>query len=333
MEPRVTEFSTVEVPDSDQGTRLDRWFAKNFPDLPHGRLQKMLRTGQIRVDGKRARAGTRLDGGEQVRVPPLARKTDPIPQKAPAVAPRRDEVEDLRRRVLYRDDDLIAIDKPAGLAVQGGSRQVRHLDALASALQFDAAEPPRLVHRLDKDTSGVLLLARHAAAARRLTGLFRSGEVRKIYWAVVVGVPKPPNGVIDLPLAKRGAGGRERMSADAEKGQEAVTRYRTIARSGKLAAWLALSPLTGRTHQLRTHCALAGFPILHDGKYGGKSAYLTDRIATLPRRLNLHARELAVPHPDGGNLRFRADLPDHMTASFSALGFDWNSPKAELDVI
>ncbi len=329
----MTAFTTVEVSEADQGTRLDRWFAKNYPDLPRGRLQKMLRTGQIRVDGKRARPGTRLDGGEQVRVPPLARKATPVPRKSGAVEPRPDEIADLRARVLYRDDDMIALDKPSGLAVQGGSRQVRHLDALASALQFEAADPPRLVHRLDKDTSGVLLLARTAQAARRLTALFRTGEVQKMYWAIVVGAPDPRTGVIDQPLAKGGAGGRERMTTDETEGVTAVTRYRTIARSDGLAAWLALAPLTGRTHQLRAHCASAGFPILHDGKYGGKTAYLTDHIGDLPRRLNLHARELVMPHPDGGNLRFRADLPDHMRTSFSALGFDWDSPKAELDAV
>lgn len=301
--------------------------------MGHGRLQKMLRTGQIRVDGKRARAGTRLDGGQQVRVPPLARAATPTKEKAPPLPLDRGEMEALRARVLYRDDDMIAIDKPPGLAVQGGSGQTKHLDALAGALQFEAAEPPKLVHRLDKDTSGVLLLARDARAAARLAGLFRSGEVQKTYWAVVVGVPSPPRGTIDQPLAKRGGPGRERMQPSEQDGLRAVTRYRTIAKAGRDAAWLALSPLTGRTHQLRVHCAAVGTPILHDGKYGGKSAYLSDQVGEIPRRLNLHARELVVPHPDGGNLRIRADLPDHMQASFAALGFDPSSHKAELDEI
>ena len=328
----MTTYSTIEVDASDEGTRLDRWILKNFPDLGHGRLQKMLRTGQIRVDGKRARAGARLEGGQHVRVPPLAREAAPLDTPPPPPLDRR-EIEALRARVLYRDDDMIAIDKPSGLAVQGGSGQTKHLDALAGALQFDATDPPKLVHRLDKDTSGVLLLARNASAAARLTGLFRASEIRKVYWAVVVGVPSPPRGSIDQPLAKRGGPGRERMRAGEEDGLRAVTRYRTIAKSGRDAAWIALSPLTGRTHQLRVHCAAVGTPILHDGKYGGKSAYLTDRVGEIPRRLNLHARELVVPHPDGGNLRIRADLPDHMQASFAALGFDPDSPKAELDEI
>ena len=290
----------------------------------------MLRTGQIRVDGKRARSNARLDAGQQVRVPPQARDATAPPPKR-AAPPSRADAAALRSRVLYRDDDLIALDKPAGLAVQGGSGQTRHVDAMVSALQFDAAEPPRLVHRLDKDTSGVLLLARHARAAARLTALFRAGEISKLYWAVVVGVPSPAAGEIDKPLAKHGGGGRERMTTDAADGRQAVTRYRTIATANRTAAWLALAPLTGRTHQLRAHCAAIGTPILHDGKYGGKSAYLSERAGDLPRRLNLHARELVVPHPDGGNLRFRADLPDHMQASFQALGFDPASPKAELD--
>lgn len=311
---------TVEVAPDDDSLRLDRWLAHHYPGLGHGRLQKLLRTGQVRIDGHRAKAGTRLAAGQKVRVPPIGEGVArPAPRPPPPVD--RQTREELRARVLYRDDDIIALDKPAGLAVQGGSGQHRHLDALAEALRFDAAEPPRLVHRLDKDTSGVLLLARHGTAARRLTRAFRDGGIAKTYWAVVVGVPRPAAGEIDQPLAK--AGGR--MGADAE-GRAAVTRYRTIAASDGKAAWLALTPLTGRTHQLRVHCTLLGTPIAGDRKYGGRGAPL----AAAGGRLQLHARELVLAHPDGGNLRLRAPLPAHMVETFAALGFDPDSPRAEV---
>lgn len=329
----MSRHATVEVLADDAESRLDRWFARYYPDVGHGPLQKMLRTGQVRIDGKRARAGTRLEAGQQIRVPPQLRDggSVPPPPLSRSRMPDKQDVEDLRGRVLYRDDDLIALDKPPGLAVQGGTRQHRNLDAMSEALRFEARDAPRLVHRLDKDTSGVLLLARHARAAAWLTKLFRDGEIRKTYWGVVAGIPKPADGIVDRPLAKQGGAGRERMAEDAVAGQSAVTRYRTIARAGRRAAWLALHPLTGRTHQIRAHCVILDTPIVGDGKYGGKSAYLSAASGDIAQRLHLHARELVVPHPDGGNLRFRADLPDHMRATFAALGFDPNSPRAEHD--
>ena len=308
---------TVEVARDDDSLRLDRWFAHHYPGLGHGRLQKLLRTGQVRIDGHRAKAGTRLAAGQIVRVPPMGEGVRPAPRPPPV---DRETREALRARVLYRDDDIIALDKPAGLAVQGGSGQHRHLDALAEALRFDAVVPPRLVHRLDKDTSGVLLLARHGTAARWLARAFRDGVVAKTYWAVVVGVPRPAAGEIDRALAKGGG----RMGADTE-GRAAVTRYRTIAVNDGKAAWLALAPLTGRTHQLRVHCTLLGTPIAGDRKYGGRGAHL----AAAGGRLQLHARELVLPHADGGNLRLRAPLPAHMAETFAALGFDPDSPRAE----
>ena len=294
--------TTVKVVGDDDSLRLDRWFSRYYPSVTHSRLQKLLRTGQVRVDGHRAKANIRLIAGQIVRVPPVG---EPVPtqRKAPPVdAATR---EDLRARVLYRDDNMLALDKPAGLAVQGGSGQRRHLDALSEALRFEADEPPRLVHRLDKETSGVLLLARHRHAARDLTRLFRDGEVAKTYWAVVAGVPRSAAGEIDRPLTK----GTERVEEDAT-GRPAVTHYRTIsATEGR--AWLVLSPLTGRTHQLRVHCALIGAPILGDRKYGGPRH----------KQLHLHARELVLSR-DSGNLRLTAPLPAHMVKTFAALGFD-----------
>ncbi|MFQ5765223.1 MAG: RluA family pseudouridine synthase [Rhodospirillales bacterium] len=308
---------THKVGRDEAGMRVDRWFKRRFPELGHGRLQKWLRTGQVRVDGGRVKAGTRLEEGQAVRVPPVA----PPPAAARPRPPVRDaDARELKARVLHRDADLIVIDKPPGLAVQGGNKVRRHLDAMLDALRFGATERPRLVHRLDKDTSGVLVLARHGTAARQLTQAFRSKDARKLYWAVVVGVPRPAEGTIDLALAKRGGPGRERVGTAPRDGKQAVTRYRVIDRAGRKAAWVAFEPLTGRTHQLRVHAAALGTPILGDGKYGGREAFLdADGIAP---RLHLHARALRIPHPSGGLVDVAAPLPGHMHRTFGALGFD-----------
>ena len=312
--------ATREIAPDDADQRLDRWFRRHYPALGHGRLEKLLRTGQIRVNGKRARAGTRLDSGDRVRVPPLP---DPGAERAPRPAPPPDDAdaEMVRAAVIHRDDDLIALAKPPGLPVQGGSRVGRHLDGMLAALRFEAAEAPRLVHRLDRDTSGILLLARHAAAARALTALFRTRRLQKLYWALVVGVPRPAQGRIDAPLAKRqaGAGAGERVVATAEGGQRAVTDYALVEAAGRRLSWLALMPRTGRTHQLRAHTAsVFGHPIVGDGKYGGEAAF----PAGLEPRLHLHARALALPRPGGKALVLTAPLPPHMAASWRFLGFD-----------
>lgn len=223
-------------------------------------------------------------------------------------------------RIVHQDDELIAIDKPPGLAVQGGSGQQRHLDAIAAVLGPQGGEAPRLVHRLDKDTSGVLVLACTSKSAAWLSEAFRENRVRKTYWAVVVGVPKPRHGEIKLALGKRRGPAGERVIPDPIGGKPALTRYRTLDHAGKRAAWLALRPLTGRTHQLRVHCAAIGTPILGDGKYGGKEAF----ISGLEKgdQLHLHAHELMLPRPKGRDLRITAPLPDHLRATFAQLGFD-----------
>ena len=216
---------------------------------------------------------------------------------------------------------MIAIDKPAGLAVQGGSGQRRHLDAMLEALRFDAPEPPRLVHRLDKDTSGVLLLARSREAARALTEAFRDNRAEKTYWALVLGVPPKAVSLIDLPLEKLPGPLGERMEPAADVGRPAVTLQALAAQSGRELAWLVLRPLTGRTHQLRVHCAALGHPILGDGKYGGRAAF--PKRGPAVRRLQLHAREIALPHPsDGTTLRVAAPLPEDMATAWAACGFD-----------
>lgn len=323
----MSRVHSLTVTAEEADLRLDRWFRRRYPALAHGRLEKLLRTGQVRVDGKRAKAGTRLAAGQVVRVPPLVEEATPRSSAtARRSGPSAADAAALRARVLYRDEWLIAIDKPAGLAVQGGSRQSRHLDAMAEALRFGAPDPPRLVHRLDKDTSGVLLLARSARAARALAASFRGKAARKTYWAAVAGVPRPSEGRIALPLAKRPgrgqqAGSVEKVGTDRRSGRPAETLYAVVQSWHRQAAWLTLRPLTGRTHQLRAHCAAIGHPILGDGKYGGKAAVLGARA--LPRRLHLHARELAIPHPaDGTTLRLAAPLPPHMEETWRILGFD-----------
>ena len=315
----MSGVATLEIAPEDGAQRLDRWFKRHYPAIGHGRLEKLLRTGQIRVNGKRARAGTRLAPGDRVRVPPLPEGgEDRAPRRA---APPMDEadVDMVQSAVIYRDGNMIALNKPAGLPVQGGSRVARHLDAMLDALRFDAADAPRLVHRLDRDTSGVLLLARHAAAARELTALFRNRQLQKLYWALVVGVPKPTQGRIDAPLAKRQVGAGERVIATAEGGQRAITDYALIDTAGRRLSWLALMPRTGRTHQLRAHTAsVFDHPVVGDGKYGGEAAF----PAGFEPRLHLHARALALPRPGGKALVLTAPLPPHMAAAWRFLGFD-----------
>jgi 23S rRNA pseudouridine955/2504/2580 synthase len=312
----MSGVETVTVRPEEGAGRLDRWFRRHYPGLGHGRLEKLLRTGQIRVDGRRAKAGDPLVPGQRVRVPPLP-ETPPAAPPAPRVRPQDAAL--LRDAVLHRDDWAIVLNKPAGLAVQGGSGTERHLDALLDELRFDGAERPRLVHRLDKDTSGVLLLARTAAAATFFTRAFRDKGARKLYWALVAGRPSPPQGRIALALAKGGGPGRERVRADAAGGKSAITHYRVIDHAGARASWLALLPVTGRTHQLRAHCAALGTPILGDGKYGGHAAHLPGGAAA--HRLNLHARSLQIAHPAGGILRVTAPLPPHMRRMWEFFGF------------
>ena len=329
----MSGVTTVTVRPEDGSGRLDRWFKRHFPDLGHGRLEKLLRTGQIRVDGKRARAGDPVAPGQSIRVPPLPEASPTATDTPRQKRARPQDVALLQDAVLYRDDWALVINKPAGLAVQGGTNTERHVDALLDGLRFESAERPRLVHRLDKDTSGVLLIARHAAAAAFFTRAFRDKTTRKIYWAIVAGLPRPERGRIDLGLTKGGGGGRERVHADDTGGRSAVTYYRVIDHAGSRASWVALLPVTGRTHQLRAHCAALGTPILGDGKYGGSAAQLAGGAAA--HRLHLHARSLEIPHPDGGTLRVSAPLPPHMRRLWEFFGFagDCPDPFAELEAI
>ncbi len=307
----------LSVSDGESGLRLDRWFRRHFPEFPHGRLEKLLRSGQIRVDSARVRASTRLQAGQCVRVPPLGDWLTKPPTRL-AVDPH--DAQALIESVLHRDDDILVINKPPGLAVQGGSRVSRHLDGMLDALRFDAPERPRLVHRLDKDTSGALVLAGNANSAAHLAAAFRCRAVRKFYWALVVGNPPAPFGAIDIPLAKKS--GRFGEQVVTGKGQDARTRYAVVGRAGRQASWLLLELVTGRTHQLRAHLAAIGTPIQGDGKYGGRAAFLTAR--EVAPRLHLHAREVHLEGPDGHFLRVKAPLPDHMAATWAFFGFDPN---------
>lgn len=318
---RIMSVQIRKVAADEGDTRLDRWLKRHVPALTQGALQKMLRTGQIKVDGKRAEANTRLSPGQEVRIPPVAEQPGRDRPRAPKPVDER-EARALERMVIHHDDQLLVLDKPHGLPVQGGPGITRHLDGMLDALRFGAEERPRLVHRLDKDTSGVLVLARTVAAAAKLAAAFRGRDVEKTYWAVVVGEPTPPAGRIDLALVRQG-GPRGERTAAAEPGDRdgarAITDFATLDAVRRRAAWLELKPLTGRTHQLRVHCAEAlGCPILGDGKYGGAAAHLED----LPGQLHLHARALRLPHPAGGWLEVAAPLPPHMKETFAFFGFE-----------
>ncbi len=298
--------SLVDVDASGEGVRLDRWLKARYPGVNFAVLQRLIRTGQVRIDGHRSPASTRLCLGQKVRIPPVG-----LQEKRPRT--ESVSIEDaamLTSRVLYRDEELLAIDKPAGLAVQGGTGIRRHLDMMLNGLRFGAPERPRLVHRLDKDTTGVLLLARSLAAARHCAKAFRDNTVDKTYWALVRGRPNPATGAIDFPLVKTGAGGDRRARA-VRKGQSANTSYRT-RKSGKGASWVEFHPGTGRMHQIRAHAAAIGCPILGDSRYGLR------KDANTP--LQLHARDLALPGLDGLTVRINAPLPAAMKSRFTDLG-------------
>ena len=329
-----SKVETRIVTADEADMRLDRWFKRHFPDVNHSYLQKLLRTGQVRIDGKRAETSSRLAAGQGVRIPPLAAWAAPAKGPNPGAGKPKGmsdkQIAELQALVLYRDADVIAINKPAGLAVQGGTGTSKHLDAMLDALRFDGNERPKLVHRLDKDTSGVLLLARTTFAASKLTEMFRGSAVRKIYWAATVGVPKPYQGKIDLALAKEGGPQGERVAGDEDDGKRAVTYYSVLENLGKQAAFVAMWPRTGRTHQLRVHMAAIGHPIVGDGKYGGQEAFLTGAIS---RKLHLHARRLRIDHPDGGQVDVTADLPTHFSDTLSALGFELEQGDLPLDEV
>ncbi|RJL16669.1 RluA family pseudouridine synthase [Paracoccus siganidrum] len=338
----MSGVKTIRVSGDEGDQRLDRWLKKRFPQLTQGAVEKMCRTGQLRVDGGRVKAATRIEAGQEVRIPPL-----PEAQPAAPAAPRpriaESDQQMIQRAVLWKDEHIIALNKPPGLPSQGGSGQgSRHVDGLTDALMFGFKDRPKLVHRLDKDTSGLLLLARTDRIARALSEAFRARTTRKIYWAAVAGVPNPRMGTIRFGLVKapgRGRGGEgEKMIAihprdidKTEGAKRATTDYAVLDALGTRASWCALVPITGRTHQLRAHMAELGHPIVGDGKYGGSGqenlgdgwgAQLGGEIS---RKLHLHARSLSFDHPiTKKRITLTAPLPEHMLRTWQALGWHEN---------
>ncbi len=370
------ETRTVEA--DEAGMRLDRWFRAHFPELGFGHLQKLLRSGQVRVDGGRVKTSTRLEPGQSVRVPPrgpghaaeartaefpqallrdpplrggllrMARTASrPMEVADPAIPrgfakqsfagrtnansrsgreqPGDSDAEFLRSLILYEDDDVFVFNKPAGLAVQGGSGLTRHVDAMLDSLRDDKDQKPRLVHRLDRATSGVLVVARTRLAAQKLAAAFRSRSTKKIYWALVKGVPKPRQGRISTWLAKQGGPEGDRMRVarhGADDASHAVSLYSVVDQAGPKFSWLSMRPVTGRTHQLRAHAAHIGHPIIGDEKYFTAEDDW-DFPGGLQNKLHLHARRIIIPHPSGhGAIDVTAPLPPHMQQSWNLLGFD-----------
>jgi 23S rRNA pseudouridine955/2504/2580 synthase len=315
----MKSVQSVEVSADDGEARIDRWFRRRYPHLSQGQIEKLIRTGQVRVDGARVKASDRVGPGQIVRIPPLPEAQE----RAPAGMSGKD-VDFVRSLVIHKDDDVIVLNKPAGLAVQGGTKTLRHLDGLLPGLAFDNEKKPKLVHRLDRDTSGCLVLARHPRAAAFLGEALRDRDTDKIYWAVVVGSPKPKVGEIRgwMRKAPGPVDADREMMVQCEQRDEgavhAITQYVVLSNAGQRAAWVALRPVTGRTHQLRFHMAEIGHAIAGDQKYR------TDRETPggLENALLLHARAIRWPHPSGGVLKVEAPLPKHMQTAFALMGFD-----------
>jgi 23S rRNA pseudouridine955/2504/2580 synthase len=317
---------TLVVAEGEAGLRLDRWFRHHFPAVTHGYLQKLLRTGQVRVDSKRAEANTRVESGQQIRVPQIVRRT---PEAKPSLKPppglSKGDRDFITRLILFEDDDVFVLNKPFGIAVQGGTGTKRHIDGLLAGMADHFGDRPRLVHRLDRDTTGVLLVAKHRDAAAKLGRIFQTRSAAKTYWALVKGVPRPPQGKIEAALVKASGpdGDRVRKARPGEQDEamHATTHYNVIDHAGQKAAWVSLKPVTGRQHQLRAHMAMIGHPIVGDNKYEGDRQMPAENMDV---KLHLHARRLVIPHPRRGAapIDVTAPLPDHMTRTWALLGFD-----------
>ncbi len=332
---------TRKVKPDEEGMRLDRWFKTHFPELSFGHLQKLLRTGQVRVDGARAKTNTRLDPGMAVRVPPLAKSetedadgeneegSRPSTHMRPPskMGDAKSDAAFLKSITLYEDREVLVLNKPFGLAVQGGSGTTRHIDGMLESMRGKDGQKPRLVHRIDKDTSGILLIAKTRLAAATLAKTFRSRSARKIYWALVAGVPKPRQGRISTYLAKGAGEGGELMRV-AKHGEDeashAVTYYAVVEQAAHKLAWISLKPVTGRTHQLRAHTSHIGHPIVGDPKYFSIENW--EFPGGMQNRLHLLARRLVIPHPNGKTtIDVSAPLPQHMQQTWNLLGFDAKS--------
>lgn len=316
----MSGIETRTVTSDEAGMRLDRWFKSHYPGLAFGQLQKLLRTGQIRVDGGRAKTDTRVAKGQKVRIPPIgvdaARKDNQAPRKVST-----DDRSAIEAMILYEDKELMVLNKPAGLAVQGGSGTKRHIDGMLEAFRDKSGNKPRLVHRIDKDTAGCLVVAKTRKAAQDLTKAFRARSARKIYWALVKGVPKPRQGKISTYLARDDGG--EKMAVvrhGDDDAQHSMSYYAVVDNAGQNLAWLSMKPVTGRTHQLRAHAAHIGHPIVGDPKYFDIENW--ELPGGMQKKLHLLARRIVIPHPRGGMLDVTAPLPPHMQQSWNLLGFD-----------
>lgn len=318
-------IETARISHDEDGIRVDRWFKRHYPALTHGRLEKLLRKGEIRVDGKRVKAADRVAAGQTVRLPPqvVHGKLEEAPRPKPPAQKVSGSLED---NIIYMDKNVIVLNKPSGLATQGGSGLTQHVDGMLDSLIFEKGMRPKLVHRLDRDTSGVLVVARTSTAAAELSRALATRDAQKIYWALVKGVPSVKRGTIKAALAKEGGHGPhgrdERMTTvdkDDEGAKDAVTDFVVLATAGEEFAWLAVKPLTGRTHQIRVHLASIGTPIVGDFKYGGTDVRGRGDIEN---RLHLHARSIDIARPDGGRLTAAAPLPPHMLKSWELFGFD-----------
>jgi len=318
----MKSVETIEVGPDEGEPRIDRWLRRRFAHLTQGQIEKLIRTGQVRVDGARVKASDRLAAGQQVRIPPMPEAV-PKALQAPKGMAQKD-VDFIRSLVLHRDEDVIVLNKPAGLAVQGGPKTTRHIDGLLDGLKFEREGKPKLVHRLDRDTSGCLVLARHPRAAAFLGEAFRDRDTDKIYWAIALGAVRPKEGEIRGWMRKApGAhdADREMMQQCGQQDEgaaHAVTQYAVLSEAAGRASWMGLKPVTGRTHQLRFHMAEIGNSIAGDPKYR------CDRETPggLEGMLQLHARAIRLPHPNGGELKVIAPLPPHMKAAFALLGFE-----------
>jgi 23S rRNA pseudouridine955/2504/2580 synthase len=304
---------TVSVEDDD--LRLDRWFRKYFPGVKHGQLEKLLRKGQIRVDGGRIKASHKLAAEQIIRIPPLPEGADEAAAKrGPPVLSDRD-ARFIRDLVIYEDEALLILNKPFGLAVQGGSKTNRHIDGMLDAFGKDEARP-RLTHRLDRDTGGVLVLGKTRKAAKALGEFFQRHKVEKTYWALLAGVPHPRQGRIDLPIAKKAGSDGEKMGKS-EAGKKALTDFQVVEEAGSVS-FVALRPLTGRTHQLRVHCAAIGNPVVGDGKYGGPAS----RIEGIAPEMHLFCQSMTFPHPlTRRSFTVKAELSAHMLATWKFFNF------------
>jgi 23S rRNA pseudouridine955/2504/2580 synthase len=325
---RSAAVKSAKVEPDDNGARLDRWFRRHYPELTHGQLEKLLRTGQVRLDGKRAKAGDRISTAQIIRLPPQL-ETVHKAVKTPSTSsqPRAPQACELARKraeelVIHKDSSVLVLNKPSGLATQGGSGISEHVDGMLAHLTLGRRQIPKLVHRLDRDTSGVLVVARTVPAAAALSESLRRRDTEKIYWALTKGVPHPSRGRIRSALGKETVGRGEKMremEPESEGAKAAVTDYAVLETAGREFAWVAVKPVTGRTHQIRVHLASLGTPIVGDFKYGGTEVRGRGGIEN---RLHLHARAIEIAHPEGGRLRITAPLPPHMQRTWRLLGFD-----------